>query len=74
MAAIVSPRTSTLDRLMRQSDIVLALGVVSIIAMLIVPLPTALLDVLFVLNISLALTVLLLTMYTRRPLDFSVFP
>ncbi|MBI4214333.1 MAG: flagellar biosynthesis protein FlhA [Chloroflexi bacterium] len=63
-----------MDRLLRQSDVVLALGVVAIIAMLIIPLPTGLLDLLLVLNLSVALTVLLLTMYARRPLDFSVFP
>ena len=72
--AVMSAAPTRFDRFLRQSDVILAFGVVGIIAMLIVPLPTALLDVLLVLNLSLALTVLLVTMYARRPLDFSVFP
>jgi flagellar biosynthesis protein FlhA len=73
MAAGSAPM-STFDRFMRQSDVILAVAVVAVIAVMIVPLPTGLLDVLLVLNLSMALTVLLVTMYARRPLDFSVFP
>ncbi len=43
-------------------------------AMIVVPLPPILLDVLFTFNISLALIVLLVSIYTMRPLDFSLFP
>jgi flagellar biosynthesis protein FlhA len=50
------------------------LGVVGIVLLLVVPLPAALLDILIVLNISIALVVLLTSMYVKRPLDFSVFP
>lgn len=49
-------------------------GVVGIILLLIVPIPTPLLDVLIVLNISFALLILLTAMFIRKPLDFSVFP
>ncbi|AXL12276.1 flagellar type III secretion system protein FlhA [Microbacterium foliorum] len=49
-------------------------GVVGIILLLIVPIPTALLDVLIVLNISFALLILLTAMFVKKPLDFSVFP
>ncbi|MET0590087.1 MAG: flagellar biosynthesis protein FlhA [Naasia sp.] len=49
-------------------------GVVGIILLLIVPIPTPLLDVLIVLNIAFALLILLTAMFTKRPLDFSVFP
>lgn len=49
-------------------------GVVGIILLLIVPIPTPLLDVLIVLNISFALLILLTAMFVKRPLDFSVFP
>ncbi len=47
---------------------------VIMLAMMILPLPALLLDILFTFNISLALVVLLVVVYTRRPLDFSVFP
>lgn len=49
-------------------------GVVGIILLLIVPIPTALLDVLIVVNISFALLILLTAMFAGKPLDFSVFP
>lgn len=49
-------------------------GVVGIILLLIVPIPTPLLDVLIVLNISFALLILLTAMFVKKPLDFSVFP
>jgi flagellar biosynthesis protein FlhA len=48
--------------------------VVLIIALIIIPLPSQLLDVMFILNITLSLMVLLLTMYVRTALEFSVFP
>ncbi|TQV75358.1 flagellar biosynthesis protein FlhA [Aliikangiella marina] len=45
-----------------------------LLAMMILPMPTFLLDILFSFNISLALVVLLATVYAFRPLDFAVFP
>ena len=45
-----------------------------ILAMLLLPLPPFLLDVLFTFNIALALVVMLVSAYTIRPLDFAVFP
>jgi len=45
-----------------------------IMSMMIVPLPAAMLDILFTFNISLALVVLLAGIYARRPLDFAAFP
>ena len=46
----------------------------SLVAVLVVPLPPAMLDVLLAANISLAAVILLTTIYTKSPLDFSVFP
>jgi len=48
--------------------------VMAILAMIILPLPPILLDVLFTFNIVLALIVILVSVNARRPLDFSVFP
>ncbi|MCU1473634.1 MAG: flhA [Amnibacterium sp.] len=50
------------------------LGVVAIIMLLVVPVPSWLLDLLITVNIMFALVILLTTMFARRPLDFSVFP
>ena len=43
-------------------------------AMIVIPLPPFLLDVFFSFNISLALVILLVTVYSLRPLEFSLFP
>ncbi|ALD63679.1 flagellar biosynthesis protein FlhA [Arthrobacter sp. LS16] len=56
------------------SKIAVPVGVVGIVLLLVVPIPAALLDILFATSILLSLVVLLLTMFAKRPLDFSVFP
>jgi flagellar biosynthesis protein FlhA len=48
--------------------------VVAILAMMIMPLPPLLLDMLFTFNIAMAMIVLLIALYTLKPLEFSVFP
>ncbi|WP_035297331.1 flagellar biosynthesis protein FlhA [Brevibacillus thermoruber] len=50
------------------------LFVISIVVMMVIPLPSELLDLLLILNISLALTILLVSMYTKEALQFSIFP
>jgi len=57
-----------------RSDIVLALGFISIIAVLVIPIPTALLDFALAFNITFSLVVLLTTLYVTKPLELSVFP
>ncbi|MCA2981409.1 MAG: type III secretion system export apparatus subunit SctV [Myxococcaceae bacterium] len=58
----------------KYSDIALAVVVIAIIGMMIVPLPTLLLDVLLTVNISLSVIILLMTIYIPGALQFSVFP
>ncbi len=48
--------------------------VVCSLGMVILPMPAFMLDILFTFNIALALLVLLVAIYTRRPLDFAAFP
>ena len=62
------------EHLARHSDLLVSGGAVLIVGMLVIPLPHWMLDVLLVINIGLALTVLLMTAYTTHPLQFSVFP
>ena len=52
----------------------LALAVVVVVALLVVPLPPALLDGLLAVSIALSIVVLLVTLSTKDPLEFSVFP
>jgi len=63
-----------LDRLLRQSDLVLAVGVVVILGLMIIPIPSILLDLALSFSITLAIVVLLVSAYIYKPLDFSVFP
>ncbi len=53
---------------------IVSLFVIGIIALILIPLPPFLLDVMLILNLSLSLIILLMTMYIRTALDFSVFP
>lgn len=46
----------------------------AMLAMMVLPLPPMALDLLFTFNIALALIVLLVSVYTQRPLEFAVFP
>lgn len=57
-----------------RSDLFVAVGVVAVVMMLIIPLPTVILDALMALNLILALLILLIVLYTKRPTDFSIFP
>ena len=56
------------------SKVAVPVGVVGIVLLLVVPVPAALLDALFATSILLSLVILLITMFAKRPLDFSVFP
>ena len=59
---------------MSAKEVTVFVSVIMIVAMLIIPLPTWLLSILLILNISLALLVLLTSMSMIEPLQFSVFP
>ncbi len=58
----------------RYSDVLIALAIVMIVIMMIIPLPTIMLDLLICLNISIALLIILSTIYNTEALDLSVFP
>ena len=60
--------------LSRFTDIALVAGIVAIIALMIVPLPTWAIDVLVAVNIAGGMLLLLLAIYVANPLEFSVFP
>ncbi len=66
--------TSPIRRLLAHSDLIAAVAVVLVVTMLVVPLPSAIIDLLITLNISVALAVVVATMYLGKALDFSVFP
>ncbi|MCP4956069.1 MAG: flagellar biosynthesis protein FlhA [Photobacterium aquimaris] len=63
-----------LARLQNMPAIGAPIMVLATLAMIILPIPPLMLDMVFTFNIALALVVLLVTVYTRRPLDFAAFP
>lgn len=63
-----------IEKIAKNSDIMMAIAVVGIILMLIIPMPPELLDVLLVFNIALAIIILIISIYIAEPLEFSVFP
>lgn len=59
---------------MKLSDILVALGIIGMVLLIIIPIPKGIIDFLLSLNISLALLILLLSMYSEDALKMSVFP
>ena len=60
--------------LSRSQDLILPIAIIASVLVIMVPLPAALMDVLLAANITIAVLVLLTTIYVRQPLEFSVFP
>ena len=56
------------------SSLVMPVGILVLVAMMVLPLPSFLLDTFFVTNILVSLLVLMVALHTYRPLDFSSFP
>jgi len=70
------PNTITLwsERITRYRGLIVPLGFILLMAVILVPLPPLILDVLISLNISIAVIILLTTLYMKKALEFSVFP
>ena len=63
-----------LKDILKNNDIVLAIGLVTIVLTMVIPIPARLLDLLLTLNISLSVLILLVCLYTKEPLEYSSFP
>jgi flagellar biosynthesis protein FlhA len=57
-----------------RQDVFVAVTMVSVIGVMILPMPSFMLDILLSISISLGLTILITSIYIRRPMDFSVLP
>ena len=62
------------ERFARQGDVLLASGVVVILFVMLIPVPTFIIDIMLSLSISLSLVVLVTSMFMISPLEFSIFP
>jgi flagellar biosynthesis protein FlhA len=58
----------------KNSDIYLAIALIGVLSLMIIPLPAFMLDIFLATNITVALSILLVCLYTQHALDFSVFP
>src|SRR5947209_3954979 len=63
-----------IQKLLKHSDMIAAVAVVLVVAMLVVPLPSPLISLFITVNIGFALAVVVATMYLNQALDFSAFP
>ncbi|MDR2056161.1 MAG: flagellar biosynthesis protein FlhA [Desulfovibrio sp.] len=73
MASVNIPQLDY-SRFSRHGDFILAAGVVIILFVMLIPLPTFFLDIMLCVSISVALLVLVTTMFMTSPLEFSIFP
>jgi len=62
------------EQIARHRSLIVPLSVIGLLSVIVVPLPTFVMDVLLAVNIALAAVILLTTIYVQTPLEFSVFP
>jgi flagellar biosynthesis protein FlhA len=69
-----APPVPLFERLRQNGDVALAVGVFGMLAILMVPLPPLVLDLLLATSITLSLLIFLVALYVKRAVDFSAFP
>ena len=71
---VQNPIIAALQGLLRSKDIVMALSLVILVGMLLIPLPAFLIDLAVALSIAASVGIVLMTMFIKQPMEFSVFP
>ena len=74
MASVASPRAGATLPSARLHELILPVGMIASVLVIMVPLPAGLMDLLLSANITVAVIMLLTTIYVRTPLEFSIFP
>ncbi len=62
------------EKYLKNADLIVAGGLISVLAVMLIPLPPFLIDIALTISLTLSLLILLVALYTKKPLDFSVFP
>ena len=62
------------EKYTKNTDLFIAFGILAILAVMIIPLPPMLLDICLTFSLSIAILILLVSIYTERALDFTSFP
>lgn len=65
---------NTIDIFNKYIEVIIAFAIIAIIGIIIIPMPSFILDILLVVNITLGVIILLLTLFTKNVLEFSTFP
>ncbi|MFQ5587604.1 MAG: flagellar biosynthesis protein FlhA [Nitrospiria bacterium] len=63
-----------IDRIAKNGDVMMSIGVIGILLLMILPMPTVILDLLLAFSISSGLVILFVSLHTVNPVDFSSFP
>jgi len=73
-AAILGRLTPVLELIVRSRDLSIVVFVMAILAIIIVPLPSAILDFMLTISISIAVLIILISLYIPKPTDLTTFP
>ncbi|MFU8828132.1 MAG: FHIPEP family type III secretion protein, partial [Phycisphaerales bacterium] len=68
------PNPRWVNLIQKYRSLIIPLAFVSLLGVLLVPMPPLMMDVMIAINLAVAIIMLLTTMYMEEPLDFSVFP
>ena len=68
------PSLSDFGAMLKRGDIALAIGILVILAVLIVPLPSLILDLFLAISITLSILILMTALFIQTPIEFSAFP
>ncbi len=73
-AAVPAFKISEIQGWLKRGEVIMAIGVISIIVILIMPMPSVVLDILLSLSITSAILILMTGLFIKKPLEFSSFP
>ena len=62
------------DKITRNTDLLIAFGLLAVLAVMIIPLPPFMLDISLTVSLAISILILLVSIYTDRALDFTSFP
>src|SRR2546428_6608910 len=68
------PSLSEIATILKRGDIALAFGILTILVVLILPLPSIVLDLFLAISITLSVLILMTSLFIQTPLEFSAFP
>ena len=74
MAEVISDKKPNIFKALTAPDIQFAIGLIAVVFMMVIPLPTLFLDILLAISITAGILILLVSIYVKEPLDFSTFP